>query len=66
MELRLEDLLQSQYNGVQVITLFDMAKVNVNLLIFLLNKKYVSISLTLGFTSNWRRIRSRVYKEFCY
>jgi hypothetical protein len=40
MELRLDDLLQSQYNGVQVITLFEMAKVNVNLLIFLLNKKF--------------------------
>ncbi|KAI9354864.1 hypothetical protein DFJ73DRAFT_795084 [Zopfochytrium polystomum] len=40
MELRLEDLLQSQYNGVQVITLFGMAKVNVNLLTYLLNKKF--------------------------
>eukprot|EP00842_Homolaphlyctis_polyrhiza_P003308 jgi/Hompol1/3979/HPOL_003428-RA len=39
MELRLEDLLQSQYNKVDVLTLFDMAKVNLNLLIFLINKK---------------------------
>ncbi|KAL2916115.1 iqgap-related protein [Polyrhizophydium stewartii] len=39
MELRLEDLLQSQYNKVDVMTLFDMAKVNLNLLIFLINKK---------------------------
>lgn len=39
MELRLEDLLQMQYNKVDVVTLFDMARVNVNLLIFLINKK---------------------------
>ncbi|KAJ1342052.1 hypothetical protein BSLG_003369 [Batrachochytrium salamandrivorans] len=39
MELRLEDLLQNQYNKVDVVTLFDMAKVNLNLLIFLINKK---------------------------
>ena len=38
--LRLEDLLQSQYNKVDVITLFDNAKVNLNLLIFLINKKF--------------------------
>ena len=40
MELRLEDLLQQQYNNVQIVTLFDMAKVNLNLLIFLINKKF--------------------------
>jgi hypothetical protein len=38
--LRLEDLLQSQYNKIDVITLFDNAKVNLNLLIFLINKKF--------------------------
>ncbi|KAF0468087.1 IQ domain-containing GTPase activating protein [Gigaspora margarita] len=41
MELRLEDLLQSQFNNTQVMNLFDgVAKVNVNLLIFLINKKF--------------------------
>ncbi len=40
MTLRLEELLEAQYNGVQVMTLFDMAKVNVNLMIFLINKKF--------------------------
>ncbi|KAJ3333331.1 hypothetical protein HDU76_009303 [Blyttiomyces sp. JEL0837] len=40
LELRLEDLLQDQYNGVQVMTLFDIAKVNLNLLTYLLNKKF--------------------------
>ncbi|KAJ1564935.1 hypothetical protein HK405_013591, partial [Cladochytrium tenue] len=40
LEVRLEDLLQSQYNGVQSMTLFDIAKVNVNLLTYLLNKKF--------------------------
>ncbi|KAJ3341716.1 hypothetical protein HDU93_004350 [Gonapodya sp. JEL0774] len=40
MELRLDDLLQDQYDGVQFMTLFDVAKVNLNLLLFLLNKKF--------------------------
>lgn len=40
MDLRLEDLLQSQYDGVQTMVLFDVAKVNVNLLTYLLNKKF--------------------------
>jgi hypothetical protein len=38
--LRLEDLLQAQYNKVDIITLFEIAKVNLNLLIFLINKKF--------------------------
>lgn len=37
--LHYQDLLQLQYEGVAVMKLFDRAKVNVNLLIFLLNKK---------------------------
>lgn len=36
----LQDLLQLQYEGVAVMKLFDRATVNVNLLIFLLNKKF--------------------------
>lgn len=40
MEIRLEDLLQSQYNKVDEMLLFDIAKVNLNLLIFLINKKF--------------------------
>lgn len=40
MELRLEDLLAAQDSNETVITLFDNAKVNLNLLIFLLNKKF--------------------------
>ncbi|KAF9322348.1 hypothetical protein BG003_000019 [Podila horticola] len=40
MELRLEDLLQCQFNNIQIMILFDgAAKVNVNLLLFLVNKK---------------------------
>lgn len=35
-----QDLLQLQYEGVAVLKMFDKAKVNVNLLIFLLNKKF--------------------------
>lgn len=41
-EVRFEDLLQSQYENVSVMGLFDgMIKVNVNLLVYLINKKYV-------------------------
>uniref|UniRef100_A0A8L0DSJ0 Uncharacterized protein n=1 Tax=Oncorhynchus mykiss TaxID=8022 RepID=A0A8L0DSJ0_ONCMY len=35
-----KDLLQLQYEGVAVMKMFDKAKVNVNLLIFLLNNKF--------------------------
>ncbi|KAM8986460.1 ras GTPase-activating-like protein IQGAP3 isoform 2-T2 [Ara ararauna] len=38
--LHYQDLLQLQYEGVAVMKMFDKAKVNVNLLIFLLNKKF--------------------------
>ncbi|KAF9976681.1 hypothetical protein BGZ73_008078 [Actinomortierella ambigua] len=41
IELRLEDLLQYQFNNIQIMTLFDgLAKVNVNLMLFLVNKKF--------------------------
>ncbi|XP_053561176.1 ras GTPase-activating-like protein IQGAP3 [Bombina bombina] len=39
-QIHYQDLLQLQYEGVAVMKLFDKAKVNVNLLIFLLNKKF--------------------------
>ncbi|XP_062874278.1 ras GTPase-activating-like protein IQGAP2 [Trichomycterus rosablanca] len=39
-QLHFQDLLQLQYDGVAVMKMFDKAKVNVNLLIFLLNKKF--------------------------
>ncbi|XP_035292082.1 ras GTPase-activating-like protein IQGAP2 isoform X1 [Anguilla anguilla] len=40
VQLHFQDLLQLQYEGVAVMKMFDKAKVNVNLLIFLLNKKF--------------------------
>ncbi|XP_078657748.1 ras GTPase-activating-like protein IQGAP1 isoform X6 [Branchiostoma floridae x Branchiostoma belcheri] len=40
VDLNLQDLLQLQYEGVSVMNMFDKAKVNVNLLIFLLNRKF--------------------------
>ncbi|XP_064356632.1 ras GTPase-activating-like protein IQGAP2 isoform X1 [Dromaius novaehollandiae] len=40
VQLHFQDLLQMQYEGVAVMKMFDKAKVNVNLLIFLLNKKF--------------------------
>ncbi|XP_053331324.1 ras GTPase-activating-like protein IQGAP3 [Spea bombifrons] len=39
-QLNYQDLLQLQYEGVAVMKMFDKAKVNVNLLIFMLNKKF--------------------------
>jgi len=43
VELRLEDLLESKFNKIPHIMLFDdMVKVNVNLLIHLLNKRFLS------------------------
>ncbi|KAJ8405650.1 hypothetical protein AAFF_G00316300 [Aldrovandia affinis] len=40
VQLHFQDLLQLQYEGVAVMKMFEKAKVNVNLLIFLLNKKF--------------------------
>ncbi|XP_039219978.1 ras GTPase-activating-like protein IQGAP2 isoform X2 [Crotalus tigris] len=40
VQLHFQDLLQMQYEGVSVMKMFEKAKVNVNLLIFLLNKKF--------------------------
>ncbi|CAL8346615.1 unnamed protein product [Lota lota] len=40
VKLHFQDLLQLQYDGVAVMKMFDKAKVNVNLLVFLLNKKF--------------------------
>uniref|UniRef100_A0A8D0ZJR4 IQ motif containing GTPase activating protein 2 n=1 Tax=Sus scrofa TaxID=9823 RepID=A0A8D0ZJR4_PIG len=40
VQLNIQDLLQMQYEGVAVMKMFDKVKVNVNLLIYLLNKKF--------------------------
>uniref|UniRef100_A0A3Q3ASE7 IQ motif containing GTPase activating protein 1 n=2 Tax=Kryptolebias marmoratus TaxID=37003 RepID=A0A3Q3ASE7_KRYMA len=40
LQLEYQNLLQLQYEGVAVMKLFDRATINVNLLIFLLNKKF--------------------------
>ncbi|KAH9500962.1 Ras GTPase-activating-like protein iqgap1 [Bulinus truncatus] len=40
VELIFQDLLQLQYEGVAVMKMFNKAKINVNLLIFLLNRKF--------------------------
>ncbi|KAI8581736.1 hypothetical protein K450DRAFT_230913 [Umbelopsis ramanniana AG] len=41
VELRFEELLQTQFNGIQTMTVLDgMAKINVNLLIWLINRKF--------------------------
>ncbi|XP_014671830.1 PREDICTED: ras GTPase-activating-like protein IQGAP1 [Priapulus caudatus] len=46
VELVFQDLLQLQYEGVAVMNMFDRrAKVNVNLLIFLLNQKFYGKSI---------------------
>ena len=46
-----QDLLQLQYEGVAVMMMFDRARVNVNLLIFLLNKKFYGKSFGPNFRS---------------
>ncbi len=38
--LHTQDLLQLQYEGLAIMKMFGRAKVNVNLLIFLINKKF--------------------------
>ncbi|BFY98703.1 hypothetical protein BsWGS_01743 [Bradybaena similaris] len=40
VELVFQDLLQLQYEGVAVMKMFNKAKINVNLLIFLINRKF--------------------------
>ncbi|XP_076995508.1 ras GTPase-activating-like protein IQGAP2 isoform X2 [Tamandua tetradactyla] len=40
VQIDIQDLLQMQYEGVAVMKMFDKVKVNVNLLIYLLNKKF--------------------------
>lgn len=42
VELIFQDLLQLQYEGVAVMEMFGKTKINVNLLIFLINKKFYS------------------------
>lgn len=42
MQLVFQDLLQLQYENVSVISMFDRAKINVNLLIYTINKKFYS------------------------
>lgn len=42
MMLYFQDLLQLQYEGVAVMEMFGKTKINVNLLIFLINKKFYS------------------------
>jgi Ras GTPase-activating-like protein IQGAP2/3 len=40
MELQLQDLLQMQYENIPTMKMFDMCLVSVNLMIFLINKKF--------------------------
>ncbi|KAJ3203758.1 hypothetical protein HDU82_006323 [Entophlyctis luteolus] len=39
-EIKLEDLLQKQLEGIQSMMLFGVAEVNIDMLIYLLNKKF--------------------------
>jgi len=51
--LMIQDLLQLQYEGVAIMKMFDRAQVNVNLLIFLLNRKF--------FGKKWEMHRLVIY-----
>lgn len=62
--LLFQDLLQMQYEGVAVMKMFDKAKVNVNLLIFLLNKKFYGkwvLKDIMDFINQWE-----VYSVFFF
>eukprot|EP01135_Chromosphaera_perkinsii_P009626 Nk52_evm76s1810 gene=Nk52_evmTU76s1810 len=39
-EIHFDELLQMQYDGISIMTMFDFCKININLLIHLLNKKF--------------------------
>lgn len=45
VQLNIQDLLQMQFEGVTVLNIFKKAKINVNLLIFLLNSKFYGKTL---------------------
>jgi len=45
VQLNIQDLLQMQFEGVSVLNIFKKAKINVNLLIFLLNCKFYGKTL---------------------
>ena len=40
VDIDIQDLLQLQYEGVSVMNVFGKAKINVNLLLYLLNTKF--------------------------
>lgn len=39
-QINIQDLLQLQYEGVTIVRMFDKAKININLLLYLLNSKF--------------------------
>ena len=45
VQLNIQDLLRMQFEGVSVLNIFKKAKINVNLLIFLLNSKFYGKTL---------------------
>ena len=45
----MQDLLQLQYEGLAIMKMFGRAKINVNLLIYLINKKFYGRVLWLWY-----------------
>ena len=51
MDIDIQELLQLQYEGVAVMNIFGKAKINVNLLLHLLNAKFYFVVLNNTYPS---------------
>ena len=61
-DVRMEDLLQAQFENKVSLSLFDgMAKMNLNLLLYQINKKYASCFFPPRFNTNTLTLYSRFY-----
>lgn len=61
-DVRMEDLLQAQFENKVSLSLFDgMAKMNLNLLLYQINKKYASCFFPPSFNTNTLTLYSRFY-----
>ena len=53
VDIDIQDLLQLQYEGVAVMNVFGKAKINVNLLLFLLNTKFYTRKRRWTYRHKW-------------
>ena len=57
VDIDIQDLLQLQYEGVSVMNVFGKAKINVNLLLYLLNTKFYTRK------RRWMTIQKKVFQN---